>query len=191
MPNEKLIIKVVESPDELLKAFLVRGIVYMQEQECPYVEEFDQNDFAATQIVGLIDGEPVLTGRIRYFDSFAKIERIAVRPQFRGRGYGHDLLEFMMTFCFRKGFKKLYLHANAVLEGFYRRYGFVRLREEFAFSDHRYVEMALTVLENPLLSLNLEHDPLTLNRPEGKWEEEGPMERSLDRMLPKRPYKAS
>lgn len=64
--SKKLVIKIVENEEERLKAFLIRGIVYMHEQECPYEEEFDLNDFTATQIIGLIDNEPILTARIRY-----------------------------------------------------------------------------------------------------------------------------
>ncbi|KAF1042876.1 MAG: Acetyltransferase [Herbaspirillum frisingense] len=85
--TDDLTIKVVEDETERLKAMLVRGIVYMHEQQCPFHEEFDLNDHTATQIIGLTDaGEPVLTARVRYFNGFAKIERLSIRSEYRGKG---------------------------------------------------------------------------------------------------------
>ena len=78
-----LSLKVVNTAEELQQAFAIRSIVFMGEQRCPYNEEFDGNDFAATHILGLVDGEPAVTGRVRYFGEFVKFERFAVRPEFR------------------------------------------------------------------------------------------------------------
>ena len=141
--NQKLVIKVVESEEERLKAMLVRAIVYMHEQRCPYDEEFDLNDYSATQVVGQIDGEPVLTARIRYFDGFAKLERLAIRGEYRGRGYAHELLDFMLGLCRRKGFSHFYLHAQQRLQSFYEGYGFRVVGTDFGFSEHEYLEMEL------------------------------------------------
>lgn len=174
-------IKVVENADELMKAFLVRAIVYMHEQDCPYEEEFDLNDYSATQIVGLIGPEPVLTARIRYVGRAAKLERLAVRDKYRGAGYGHKLLKFLIMFCQKKGLNRLYLHAQARLQPFYESYGFRRVRDDFNFSDHAYVEMVVD-LPARLDALSLDDAPLVINRPEGRLDQPGPMEASLDRI---------
>jgi predicted GNAT family N-acyltransferase len=119
-----LTIKVVENNEEFNKIIIVRAIVYMHEQNCPYDEEFDLNDFTATHIIGLIDNEPILCARIRYIDESAKLERLAIRPSFRGKKYGHKLLQFLIEFCKKKGFNKIFLHAQKRLVPFYRSYGF-------------------------------------------------------------------
>ncbi len=49
----------------------------------PYEEEFDGNDFSSTHLLGYVGDEPAGCLRIRYFASFAKIERLAVRHEFR------------------------------------------------------------------------------------------------------------
>ncbi len=173
--SEGLIIKVASHEQDLAKAFIVRAIVYMHEQNCPYDEEFDLNDFTSTQIIGSINGEPVLTARIRYFSGFAKLERLAIRSAFRGRGYGHALLQFLLKFCEEKGYREFYLHAQQRLEPFYSQYGFHRIGDEFEFSDHDYVEMHASL---PVSSagLNVNLGPMLLNRPEGFWSLPGPLE---------------
>ncbi|GHD56480.1 GNAT family N-acetyltransferase [Jeongeupia chitinilytica] len=174
----KLTIKVVESEDERFKAMLVRAIVYMHEQLCPYREEFDLNDHAATQIIGLTDeGEPVLTARIRYFNGFAKIERLAIRKEYRGRGYAHRLLSFVLDVCRNKGYSRFYLHAQERLQPFYAGYGFRAVGGDFSFSDHDYLEMEMHEREphgQPAQHIGLE--PMILNRPENNLHHAGPLE---------------
>jgi predicted GNAT family N-acyltransferase len=176
--TEKITIKIVENEEERLKAMLVRAIVYMHEQQCPYNEEFDLNDYTATQIVGMVSGEPVLTARIRYFSSYAKLERIAIRTEYRGRGYAHQLLQFLLSLCKQKGFSRFYLHAQERLRSFYARYGFKVIGEKFGFSDHAYVEM---VLEEATKQIGIEQKigrfPMLLNRPENNMKSAGPLER--------------
>jgi predicted GNAT family N-acyltransferase len=178
----RLRLKVVSNLDELHQAFGLRRVVYIGEQSCPIDEEFDGNDFAATQIIGHIDGEPVATARIRWFASFAKLERLAIRREWRGLGYGHELLQFLIWLARAKGFCRLYLHAQARLEPFYAQYGFERRRGEFAFSDHHYVEMVAAMAPSET-RLSLDAGPMVLNRPEGAWNEEGVLERSIERLV--------
>jgi predicted GNAT family N-acyltransferase len=173
-------LKIVASSEELQQALAVRTIVYVAEQKCPYHEEFDGNDFAATQVLGLVDGEPAVTARIRYFGDFAKLERLAIRREYRGRGYGHELIRFLVDFCRRKGYGCIYLHAQRRLVRFYEKYGFKPYREEFCFSDHGYVEM-VAQLSPARDSLSLTAGPMVLIRPEGCWDEEGVLDRSTQR----------
>ena len=177
--KQQLKIKVVENECEKMKTFLVRAIVYMHEQKCPYSEEFDLNDFTATQIIGQIDDEPILTARIRYFGDYAKFERLAVREEYRRKGYGHQLLQFMMRFARSKGYKKARLHAQVRLCPFYESYGFVPLNESFNFSEYDYQEMELDLKGNDIFS-NKQMNPLIVNRPENDPYRPGPLEKIYD-----------
>jgi predicted GNAT family N-acyltransferase len=176
--GEPLQIKIVESEEERLKAMMVRAIVYMHEQQCPFGEEFDLNDHSATQIIGLTqDGEPVLTARIRYFNGFAKIERLAIRSERRGQGHAHQLLAFILGTCRHKGFTRFYLHAQERLKPFYEAYGFRAVGGQFAFSDHGYVEMVMEERERfPQPWLQIGSQPMLLNRPENNPFTMGPLE---------------
>ena len=57
-PSPKVQVKVVHSLDEILKTFAIRSAVYVEEQKCPYGEEFDGNDFSGTHLLASIDDEP-------------------------------------------------------------------------------------------------------------------------------------
>jgi predicted GNAT family N-acyltransferase/nicotinic acid mononucleotide adenylyltransferase len=170
-------VKIVETESERLKAMLVRGIVYMHEQGCPFREEFDLNDHTCTQVIGQIDDEPVLTARIRYFNGFAKLERLAVRPEHRGSGYGHQLLGFLLAVCRQKGFSTFYLHAQKRFQGFYEHHGFRAVGTDFSFSDYSYVEMVRNderMGRQPQQGIGSQ--PMILNRPENNPVAPGPLE---------------
>lgn len=180
--QDKLELKIVDNQEDLLKTFLVRAIVYMHEQKCPYEEEFDKNDFTATQILGLVNGQPAITARIRYFGDFVKLERLAIREEYRGQGYGHQLLKFMLKICFEKNYSKIYLHAQKRLAPFYEKYGFYVQKREFNFSEHDYVEM-VAEFGKAIYRDYLNVDPMVVNRPEGKWNERGPLEDEEEKIL--------
>lgn len=181
MRSNRLQLKIVSTPEEHLQALAVRTLVYVGEQNCPWAEEFDGNDYAATHVLGLIEGEPAVTARIRWFADFAKLERLAVRAEHRGEGHGRRLLEYLIELCREKGFCKIYLHAQAQLQRFYQRHGFCRIGQPFGFSDHAYVEMVASFDRRPS-ALSMQQGPHVLNRAEGAWAEIGMLERSEERM---------
>ena len=114
----------VGSLEDLVKVFVVRGIVFCSEQQVAYALERDAHDCSAIHILGEVDGEPAAAGRIRAVEGWAKLERIAVRKRFRGRGFGHRLTDFMLETARRNGFSRFKMHAQAHLADFYRRHGF-------------------------------------------------------------------
>lgn len=117
---------VAANEQDHLAAYCVRSIVFVGEQGCPFAEEFDGLDAGAIHIVGLQGGEPVAAARIRRVGDWAKLERIALLPAARGRGYGHDLVEFMLGVAREAGFHRFKMHAQSHLERFYRGHGFER-----------------------------------------------------------------
>src|SRR4051794_13482339 len=76
-------IRVARSLSDLMQVVAIRAAVYLSEQDCPYNEEFDGNDFCAMHLIGPAGREPAGCIRIRFFADFAKLERLAVRQEFR------------------------------------------------------------------------------------------------------------
>ena len=111
--------KVAATADEIAKVFALRSAVFMSEQDCPYDEEFDGNDYCATHILGTVDGEPAAVLRVRYFADFAKIERLAVLPRFRRTLIMKTVVESGIEICRRKGYRMLYGHAQKRLTRFW------------------------------------------------------------------------
>ena len=120
-------IRIAATPDDLLKVMVVRGIVFVEEQGVDWEGEFDEHEDTAVHVLGEAGGQPVAAGRLRLLpDGAAKLERIAVRPRWRGRGLAHAVVRFLLDEAARRGATRFKLHAQVYLEGFYAGYGFVR-----------------------------------------------------------------
>ena len=174
--------RVAHSMEDVLKVFAMRAATYMNEQSCPFAEEFDGNDFCAAHILGEIGGEPAGCIRVRFFGDFVKLERLAVRPEFRNSSLAFRLVRAAIDYARAKGFRQVYGHARQDLVPFWARFGFRAIpgREVFSFSGMSYVEMGgpITVAEKVI---DLRNTPYELIRPEGEWDRPGPLDPSADR----------
>jgi len=137
--------KIVQSLDDLIKVFIIRGIVFMDEQAVPYSIEMDKHEYSALHILGEIDGEPVAAGRLRFIKDWAKLERIAVRKDYRKRGYGHDIVEFMLSIARERGYHKFKMHAQSHLREYYGAHGFKVAGDMFKEAD---IDHYLMVMED-------------------------------------------
>jgi predicted GNAT family N-acyltransferase len=182
--NERrtLSVTVAREFNDWLRVASIRSAVYIGEQECPYEEEFDGNDFTAIHLLGYVGDEPAGCIRIRHFADFAKIERLAVRKEFRNTRLSFQLVKAAIELCRTKGYRRLYGHAQRRLMNFWSRFGFVPLPggKEFAFSDFDYVEIVLEIERHPE-AITIGTDPYVIIRPEGRWHEPGILERSAAR----------
>jgi predicted GNAT family N-acyltransferase len=175
-------VTVARSADDWLRVVCIRSAVYIGEQECPFDEEFDGNDFAAVHLLGYVGNEPAACLRIRYFADFAKIERLAVRKEFRHTVVSFQLVRAAIELCRVKGYRRIYGHAQKRLLNFWGRLGAIPFPggKEFAFSDFDYVEVMGNFEPNPN-AIRIGTDPYIIIRPEGRWHESGVLERSASR----------
>lgn len=182
--SKKLSIKVVRNVEDMMKITAIRAAVYMAEQDCPYEEEFDGNDFCATHLIGYVDNEPVACLRMRYFGGFVKMERLAVRHNFRKTRIAFKIIREGIKHCNRKGFTKIYGHARDELIPLWGMFGFKVYEgsRQLVFSEYSYTEM---MCENvlPEDAITMQTDPYKLIRPEGEWDQPGILEESAVRDL--------
>jgi len=185
-------VTVARSVEDLFKVTTIRSAVYVAEQECPYEEEFDGNDLSATHLIGFVGNEPAATLRLRYFADFAKLERVAVRHEFRNSRISFELVKAAIELVQVKGYRRLYGHARKEITGFWTRFGFRTFEggSELAFSDHNYVEMVLEMDRHPN-AITLGMNPYVIVRPEGRWHEPGVLERSAVRPVSRPTRKAT
>jgi predicted GNAT family N-acyltransferase len=177
-----LTVSVAHTFEDLFRVASVRSAVYLGEQECPFEEEFDGNDLAATHLLGWVGDEPGGCLRIRYFADFAKIERLAVRKEFRNTRLSFQIVRAGIQLCSMKGYRRLYGHSQKRLLNFWGRFGFrpIEGRPEFVFSDFDYVEIEARIERHPE-AISIGQDPYVIIRPEGRWHVPGVLERSLSR----------
>ena len=116
--------RIARNDTDRLKAFLVRAIVFMEEQAITFDDEIDVHEDEAVHVLGEVDGEPVATGRLRFNGGWARLERIAVRRAYRGRQLSHALVRFMLQEAKNRGYRRSRLHAQAHLVELYRSHGF-------------------------------------------------------------------
>ena len=177
-----LSVVVARSFDDLMRVVSIRSAVYIGEQECPYDEEYDGNDMSGTHLLGFVGDEPAGCTRIRFFADFAKIERLAVRKEFRTTRLSIQLARASIELARMKGYRVLYSHVQKHMINFNSRFGFKILenRHEFVFSDFDYVEMVAHVEPHPD-AITLGADPYKVIRPEGRWHVPGILEASIAR----------
>jgi len=123
--------QIVTTSEDLQKAFFIRGVVFCEEQKCPYSREIDGLDFSAVHFLGTVENEPVATARMRLFKDYVKIERLAVRKEYRGKGIGKELFAFVLNRIAEMGYTKMKLHAQAYILKFYEDFGFIKQGEMF------------------------------------------------------------
>jgi predicted GNAT family N-acyltransferase len=168
--------------EDLNRITAIRSAVYIGEQQCPYEEEFDGNDLAATHLLGYVGHEPAGCLRIRYFADFAKIERLAIRAEFRKTRTAFQLVRAAFRLCQKKGYTKIYGHSQKRLVNFWSRFGFRVMEggQSFVFSDFDYVEIVADVERDPE-AVTLGVQPYVIIRPEGRWDVPGILEQSSSR----------
>lgn len=170
-------VRIARSVEDIFKVFAVRSATYMAEQYCTYEEEFDGNDFCSTQFLGLIDGDAAGCVRLRFFNGFAKLERLAVRQEYRNSRLAYQLARAAMEHCRKKGYTKVYGHSRLDLVRFWKVFGFQPIADqpEFSFANVKYVEI-LAELEADPDAIQLGADPMVMIRPEGAWDRPGPFD---------------
>jgi len=120
-------LRVAACEEDILKVLVVRGIVFIEEQNVDWEGEIDEFEKTATHFLGEVGGQPVAAGRLRDLeDGWVKVERIAIRSRWRGHGYAREMVAFLMDFALARGARKFRMHAQVYLEEFYREFGFRR-----------------------------------------------------------------
>jgi predicted GNAT family N-acyltransferase len=111
---------------EILRDIRLR--VFVQEQGVPEDLEWDGMDESAVHVLARNKaGRPVGTARLL---PTGQIGRMAVLPEWRGRGIGTALLNGLLAIADADGYPSPFLNAQASAIPFYRRAGFLPVGEE-------------------------------------------------------------
>jgi predicted GNAT family N-acyltransferase len=186
LPNdayETCSVRVVRDLSDFQMAACIRAAVFMSEQNCPYEEEFDGNDFTGTHLLAFVGRHPVGTLRLRWFADFVKVERACILPAYRHTAVVKLLMVESMELAARKGYNRAIAQIQARLWPLWSRTIRCVLREErtgFTFSDYEYVEVSMALPRHPR-AITADGDPYIMIRPEGDWDRPGVLERSSER----------
>ena len=138
-------VRVVTHASERDAAFDIRRRVFQEEQGVTAGDEFDADDARATHVLATAGETPVGTGRIVFRADDAKIGRMAVQKDWRGRSVGRAIMEELTRIANARKVRRLVLHAQVQAIPFYARLGFHIVGKEFeeAGIPHRRMEREL------------------------------------------------
>lgn len=175
-------VKVARTLEDLMQVTAIRSAVFLTDQACPYEEEFDGNDLCAMHLIGMMGSEPAACIRARFFADFVKLERLAVRQEFRRSRLSFMMVQAGIELARKKGFKRIYGHAQDRLVDFWAHFGAKPLGADrkLVFSDFSYTEMVIDLEPHPD-PITVESDPYVIIRPEGEWHRPGVLDASATR----------
>ncbi len=165
-------VKVAHSFDEVQAVMAIRAAVFIGEQDCPFAEEYDGNDWSATHVLALLGGEPVGCMRIRYFGDGARLERLCVLRRHRSFKITMAIARYAMELCRRKGMARVYGTALPEVVPLWRRLGCKPTGERVTFSGHEYVAVVGELAPHPD-PIGMRSDRYVQIRPEGEWDVPG------------------
>lgn len=132
------------TPAELYAALQLRSQVFVVEQTCIYLDP-DGRDAGALHVLGYENG--VLAAYTRLFPpgtyrKEASIGRVAVHPDFRGKGLGVAIMKATMDeLRARHGNPPIVLSAQSYLQQFYQDLGYKAEGEEYLEDGIPHIQM--------------------------------------------------
>src|SRR5436190_13562193 len=120
-------VRAATSEEDLRTCLRIRWTVFVEEQGVPPSLEVDEHDRepGTVHAIGLAGGVPAAAGRAVVTEGGrAKIGRMAVIDELRGRGLGSRLLEFLEAEARRRGAREAVLWAQLQAQPFYERHGY-------------------------------------------------------------------
>jgi predicted GNAT family N-acyltransferase len=125
----------ITGESQLQQAFSIREKVFVQEQQVPAEEEYDEYESSSRHFLAMnAAGKPCGTARWRFTDRGIKLERFAVLPEYRSQKVGSALVQALLEDIQNHPSaqnKKLYLHSQVTAMGLYSKFGFKPVGEQF------------------------------------------------------------
>ncbi len=137
----KLKIKKVENNKELEETFNIRKIVFIEGQNVSVDIEMDGLESIGEHFIVYYEDKPIGCARIRTENKIAKLERIAIMKEFRGKGFGKKLTNFLIEYCKQKDIEKIKIHSQTYVADFYEKLGFIPVGDTFFEAGIEHIEM--------------------------------------------------
>jgi hypothetical protein len=184
---QRVEVRVARTADDMARVMAIRAAVFLGEEDtCTYSEEFDGNDFAATHLLALVDGDAAGVFRIRWFADFARLERLGIRKRYRRLAVLNALTAAALELARQKGYRLVSGKPREEVVSFWRRLG-GRIVGQPAHTDRG--TLIPVVVDVPRQAgrgeasgtLLGDHDfEFRINRPEGEWDFDEMLATALD-----------
>lgn len=139
-----MIIKILSARDGLHDSLLVRRKVFVEEQGVPLAMEHDEYDEAATFALIYNDQhQPIATGRMILQNGNYFIGRVAVLPEYRGKGLGIKIMQLLINTARQRGIKEIIIHAQTHAKKFYQKLGFKEFGDIYDEAGIEHISMKI------------------------------------------------
>jgi predicted GNAT family N-acyltransferase len=142
----------ITNPADLEAAFLIRRRVFVDEQNVPAEEEYDEFETTSLHFLARVDGVPAGTARWRRTSNGIKMERFAVLNEYRGQGVGKALVQAVLDSVFSQlpePVESIYMHAQISAMPLYAGFGFVPTGPQFDECGIMHYKMVLPASAYP------------------------------------------
>ncbi|WP_204105140.1 MULTISPECIES: GNAT family N-acetyltransferase [Spirulina sp. CCY15215] len=135
-------IKIVSYSEERQILASIRKQVFQEEQNVPFELEFDGQDETAEHFLAYWQGKAIGTVRLRFLEpQTAKIERLAVLKEARGKNIGKQLMQAVLERAVQKQAKQAIINAQLYIKGLYLKLGFEPVGEQFTEAGIPHLKM--------------------------------------------------
>ena len=125
-------IQLVKTKEEYRDILEIRKKVFIEEQNVPLNIEIEHEE-DSKHVICFIDQLAVGTGRWRKTKNGIKLERFAVLTDFRNKGIGKEIVNFILSEISSNN--TIYLHAQEAVVDFYKKLGFKVSGKKFYEAD--------------------------------------------------------
>lgn len=135
---------IVTRTTDIATCLAIRRVVFIEGQDVPEDLEVDGDDPTCLHWLMHVDGKAIATARVTDLGDTAKIQRVAVLPEYRGTGAGAALMRGILQDLAGQ-FQTAKLGSQTHAIGFYEKLGFEVYGPEYddAGIPHRDMKFAL------------------------------------------------
>lgn len=136
--------KIAKSTEDINNCYKLRETIFVIGQNVPIERERDSDDKTAIHILLINDDNiPTGVGRIVIDYNTAIIGRLGIIKEYRGKGAGLFLMQNIIQYCEKHGFKKILLGAQEHALNFYKKLGFEIISEKYMDANIPHYKMVL------------------------------------------------
>ncbi|QMS85601.1 GNAT family N-acetyltransferase [Candidatus Xianfuyuplasma coldseepsis] len=128
---------IANTQKELVEHFMIRGQVFIIEQEIDWAIEFDGLDHECVLFNAYIDD--TIVGAARLYHN--KVGRVATLKQYRKHGVGTALMDAIESYAKTKGINTLVLNAQLYIKDFYDHLGYIAEGDIFQEAEIDHIRM--------------------------------------------------
>lgn len=134
------------SVNELYDIMKLRVDIFVVEQKCPY---YDLDNLDQNAIHVFIEEDGIIQAYLRVMDRNVETEYVSIGrvvDRNHGKGYGRKIMEEGIKAAIeRYNADKIYIEAQLYAKGFYEKFGFKQISEEFTLDDIVHIKMLLNI----------------------------------------------